>query len=136
MPEYAKICLNKQDCEYALGPKYSKYAKILNMAGSQYVSTTQHSEYARICVSRVLNISWVLNVPEFRIWQGSEYVKLYGVLNTPQCLNRTWICLNISEITIIDRALNIYHTVHSARSLYKLMSTYWEIDLFRTLSKI
>ena len=33
MPEYTKICLNKQDCEYALGPKYSKYAKILNMTG-------------------------------------------------------------------------------------------------------
>ena len=30
MPEYAWMYLNKQDSEYALGPKY---AKILNMAG-------------------------------------------------------------------------------------------------------
>ena len=29
MPEYVRWCLNKQDSEYALGPKY---AKIFNMA--------------------------------------------------------------------------------------------------------
>ena len=33
MPEYTWMCLNKQDSEYASGPKYAKYAKILNMAG-------------------------------------------------------------------------------------------------------
>ena len=43
MPEYAWICLNKQDSEYALGPKY---ANILNIAkfwipkGSQHASVT------------------------------------------------------------------------------------------------
>ena len=43
------MCLDKQDSEYALGPKY---AKILNMAslgiwqGSQYASVRQRSEYA------------------------------------------------------------------------------------------
>ena len=56
------MCLNKQDSEYALGPKYGK---ILNMQGSQYVSVTQCSEYARICLGRVLNMFWVLNVPGF-----------------------------------------------------------------------
>ena len=34
----------------------------------------------------------------------------------------------MSEFTIIDRVLNIYHTIYSARSLYKLMSTYSEIQ--------
>ena len=43
------------------------------------------------------------------------------------CLNRTWICLNMSEFSIIDSVLNISLTIHSARSLYKLMSTYWEM---------
>ena len=79
MPEYVRWCLNKQDSEYALGPKY---AKILNMAkfwiwqDSQYVSVTQHSEYARKCLDRVLNISWLLNMPGFWIWQGSEYARV------------------------------------------------------------
>ena len=30
----------------------------------------------------------------------------------------------MDEFTIIDRVLNMYHTINSARSLYKLMSTY------------
>ena len=46
------------------------------------------------------------------VWIGREYV---------------WICLNMSEFSIIDRVLNISLTIHSARSLYKLMSTYWEM---------
>ena len=56
------MCLNKQNPEYAWGPKY---AKILIWQGSQYASITQCSEYARICLDRVLNISWVLNMPGF-----------------------------------------------------------------------
>ena len=54
MPEYECMCLNKQDSEDASGPKY---AKILSMAGSQYASVTLRSEYARVCLDRVLNIS-------------------------------------------------------------------------------
>ena len=41
-----------------------------------------------------------------------------------------WMCLKMSEFMIINRLLNMYHTIHSVRSLKKLMSTYWEI--FRT----
>ena len=68
MPEYASMCLYKQDSEYASSPKY---AEILNMAkfsiwqNSQYARVTQHFEYARICFDRVLSISWVLNMPGF-----------------------------------------------------------------------
>ena len=60
MPEYAWMCRYKKDSEYASGPKY---AIILNMAkfwiwqGSQYANVTQRSEYARICLYRVLNVS-------------------------------------------------------------------------------
>ena len=60
MFKYAWMCLHKQDSEYALGPKY---AKIPNMEkfwisqGSQYASHLQRSEYARICLNRVVNIS-------------------------------------------------------------------------------
>ena len=68
MSEYTWMCLNKQDFEYASSPKY---AKILNGQGSQYTSVTQHSEYARICTDRVLNISWVLNMSGFLTWQGA-----------------------------------------------------------------
>ena len=91
MPEYAWIYLNKQDSEYASGPKY---AKILNMAkfwiweGYQYTSVTRRCEYPRISLDRVLNISRVLNMPGFWIcnsmaeyvWIGQEY---------------TWICLDV-----------------------------------------
>ena len=85
MSECGWMCLNKQYSEYASGPKY---AKILNMAGFQYVSVTQCSEYARMS------------------WQNSEYIlrskyarvlniqELHRVLNMPQ-FNRTWICLNL-----------------------------------------
>ena len=133
MPEYAWMCLYKQDSAYASHPKY---AKILNMAkfwiwqGSQYASVTQRSEYARICFHRVLNML------------GSKYARilnmqvLHRVLIMPHYswiyLNRTWICLNMFGFTLMDRVLNIYHTIHRARSLYKLMSTYWEIGVFRT----
>ena len=60
MPEYIWMGPNKQDSEYASGPKY---AKILNMdkfwkrQDSQNTSVTQRSEYAKICLDRVLNIS-------------------------------------------------------------------------------
>ena len=60
MPEYAWMCLYKQDSDYALGPKFTK---ILNMAnvwiwqGSQNTNVTQRSEYTRICLDRVLNVS-------------------------------------------------------------------------------
>ena len=136
-------CLNKQDSEYASG---AKYAKVLNMAkfwiwqDSQYVSITQCSDYARKCLDRVLNISWVLNMPGFQIWQGSEHAKLHRVLNMPPygwiCQNRTLICLNMSAFTIIDIVLNMYNIIHSMRLLCKLLSTYWEIGIFRTWSKI
>ena len=39
-------------------------------------SITQPTEYAKICLDRVLNISWVLNMPGFWIWKGSEYARV------------------------------------------------------------
>ena len=54
------MCPYKQDSEYASGPKYAKIvnmAKFLIWQGSQYESVTQRSEYARICLDRVLIIS-------------------------------------------------------------------------------
>ena len=71
-------------------------------------------EYARICLYRVLNVSYVLNMPEFWVWQGSEYARVtqgskYGWI----CPNRTWICLNMSEFTGIGRVLNMCHKIDS-----------------------
>lgn len=39
-------------------------------------SITQPTEYAKICLDRALNISWVLNLPGFQIWKGSECAKI------------------------------------------------------------
>ena len=113
--------------------------------GFQYASVRQRSEYARICLDRVdLRISSeYISGPKYaRILNmaGFWLHKLHRVLNMPQyswiCLNRTWICLNMSEFTIIDRVLNMRETILNARSLSTLMSSYWEIGVFRTRSKI
>ena len=69
-------------------------------------------------------------MPGFWIWQGSEYER---VTQGSKCAT---IYLNMSEFSIIDRVLNMYHTIHSTRSLYKLMSTYREIDVSRTKIEI
>ena len=65
------------------------------------------------------------------MWQGSEYA------NVTQGSKYATILLNISgqdvinanvpdmsEFTIIDKVLNMYHTIYSGRSLYNLMNTY------------
>ena len=59
MPEYARMCLNKEDSI----PWVLHMPKLWIWHGSQYASVTQRSEYARICLDRVLNISWFLNIP-------------------------------------------------------------------------
>ena len=81
MPEYPWIWLNKQDSEYVWSPKY---AKILNIEkfwiwqDSQYASVTQHSEYARIYLKRVLNLSSFLNMVGLKCKssQDSKYATL------------------------------------------------------------
>ena len=44
MSEYAWMCLNKWDSEYASGPKYSEYGRVLNMRELHSVLNMQ--EYA------------------------------------------------------------------------------------------
>ena len=39
----------------------------------------------------------------------------------------------MSEFTIIDNVLSMSYTIDNARSLYKLMSSYLEKGVFRTL---
>ena len=52
------------------------------------------------------------------------------------CLNNAWIYLNMYVFTIIDRYPKIFYTIHNARLLYSFMSTFWQMDVFRTLTKI
>ena len=80
MPEYAWMCLYKQDSEYDSGPKYTKTMNMTNYwkwQGSQYGSV-QRPKYARIWLDRVLNISWLLNMPGFwSVTQGSKYATVW-----------------------------------------------------------
>ena len=106
------MCLSKHDSEYASG---SIHAKLLNMVklwiwqGSQYASVTQRSEYARICLDRVLNMSWVLNASQLWIWHGSEYA---GVT---QASKYVAIWLNMSELDVyIPEYLWIYDNRQSS----------------------
>ena len=124
---FASMCLNKQNSEYASGPKY---IKILNMVG--------------FSISKSYTVFWICqNMP----WQSSEYIlgskcqdskygrvlnmqELHRVLNMAQygwiCLNRMWICLNMSGFLIIDSVMSMSCTIHSsvANKDMKLSRTY------------
>ena len=82
--KYTRICLNKQDSEYALDPKYMtilSIAKLWICQASQKASVTQHSEYATICLDRVLNISWVLKCQRFEYGRVLNIQELHRILN-------------------------------------------------------
>ena len=115
MPEHAQInrILNMPgvlDMSKLWIGQGSKYGKVLIMQVLHSVLNIPEYEYPRICLNRALNVSRVLNMSQYG-WK---------------CLNRTWIWRNMSEFTIIDRVLNISHTVHSARSLYNVISAITE----------
>ena len=59
----------------------------------QNAIVTQPTEYARICLERILNISCVLNIPGFWIWKGSEYASI------TQGSKYATIWLNMSEFS-------------------------------------
>ena len=101
----------------------SKYGKVLNMAGC----LKRALKYSRICLDQiylVLNISWFLNMTNSEYERIPNVQELLKGLNMPQCdwryLNRTWIYLKMSEYSIIEKIPNIYHAIHSARSLCSL----------------
>ena len=79
--EHACRCLNNAKINRILNMSWVLYMPVLNMAklwvwqSSQYASITQRTEYTRICLNRVLNISQVLNMPGSWIWQGCEYAR-------------------------------------------------------------
>ena len=143
------MCMNMH--EYAWTNKIFKMSPLLNMSK---LWAWPSSEYDRVFNMRVLQN--ILNMPEYAltelwIYLRFEYTsilnmgvlwicKSYTVLNIPQyCwiyLNGTWICLNMSEFTVIDTILNMPHTRHSLRSIYKLISSYWKMSVFKTLSMI
>ena len=130
-------------------PEYAQINRVLNMPQALNMSKFwiwQSSEYGRVLKRRTLHTLLKMS------WQSSEYIsgskyarteygrilniqKVHKVLNLPQYdwigLNSAWICLNMSELTIINVVLSMSHTIHSARSLYRLTSTFWEIDVFK-----
>ena len=76
--------------------------------GSEYSRVTQGSRY----VTMSLDISeWDVSMSEYMIIM--------------ECDNR-----QVSEYV---KVVNMSHKIHSASSLYKLMSIYWEMRVFRTL---
>ena len=77
IPEYAWMCLYKQDSEWiCLGSEIcqiSENGKVLKMTE---FSIWQCYTAFWICLDSVLNVSYVLNKPEFGIWQGSECARV------------------------------------------------------------
>ena len=99
----------------------SKYGRILNMGALH--STPNMLEYA-------LTEFWIY--PRFEIWKDFEYGRVLNMQELHMVLH-----LNMSEYAITDRVLNMSPTVvRSMKSLYKLMSIYWEMVVFRVLSRI
>ena len=93
---------------------------------------TQLSEYVRICLGR--------------IYSGSKYVSIlqgfgYAIVTQGSKLATMWLSIsekdvNMSQFTITDRSLNKSHAMENPRSLYQLISNFWEMGIFSTLSKI
>ena len=102
MPEPAWMCLYKQDSEYALGPKC---VKILNMAKFWIRRGSQCERYAAYFICQKMpwqsSESWVLNIPLFWIWQGSEYARV------TQISKYTTKWLNISGREYVQIYLNL-----------------------------
>ena len=92
-------------------------------SGSKYPRIVNIAEFL-ICKSyRVLNMPqnggiW-LNMVEC-VWIGGEYAWIYNNRQDSEYAN----------------VLNTFHATHSLRSLYKLMSTYGDMGVFRRMSKI
>ena len=146
--------------EYARGCNFGRVLSITRFLVCQvsvYARVAQGSEYAWIWLNnalwlgsgyafhRVLNKLTVLNMLGLRIWQGCEYAK---VTQGPEyawiSLNMSyeWICLNRFLIYLkkqsaeYARIQNVSDKVHSISSLYKLLSSYRDRRVFKTLSSI
>ena len=130
MPEYAWMCLYKQDSEYTSAPEYAQIRNMAEFSMPALHSALNMPEYALIeFYARTLNMAG--------LWICKSCTGF--LVNISQCgwicLNMTWISLNMSEFTTVDRVLDV-STIPSARWVYKLMCNYWEIGVFRTWSKI
>ena len=83
-----------------------KYGKVLNRAA--FSKCDRYTAY------------WICkNMP----WKNSDYILCYWILKGSEYASITQgskyvtIWLNISEFSVIDRVLNIYHATQSARSI-------------------
>ena len=99
------------------------------------------SKYAWSKFHRVLNMSPILNMPGLRIWLVCDYTKV------TQCCEYAWTCLNnalnmrefgLIVLNMLEYAiiLNVSGAVHSIRSPWKLLRSYRDRGVFRTLSNI
>ena len=92
--------------------------------GSKYASITQHSEYARMCLDRVLNISRVINMLGFSTWQGSEYVSDFKYVRDLN-IHKYETILNMQWNAIIE-GFWIFQDSKNARFLiYKCCTRFW-----------
>ena len=135
------ICQNMpwQSSEYIL---VSKYARILNMQELHRVLNMQQSGW--IWLNKMWNmlgrhphstyaqrgrggVTPNLN----NCIQGGREGLIFVIFVHKYYMDDS---LNMSEFKIIDKVLNMHHTMHNARSLCMLMSTYWETSIFRIQS--
>ena len=58
------------------------------------------------------------------------------MLELDKVIKYATIWLNMSKFAITERVLNMHHTIHSARSLYKLLQVLTKRFKFRISSKI
>ena len=72
-----------------------------------------------------------------KLMQGSKYATVWlNVFEYDMNMLKYFWTYGNKQGSEYARVSNMSLAKHSVRSVLKLMSTYWEIDVFRTLSKI
>ena len=128
MPECAQI----NGSGYVSAPIHAKMAKVwicqnMFLKSCEYISGSAYArilDIARFWICRTYTGFLIChNMTEY-VWIEYEYA---------------WLCLKINnkQGSGYAKVLNISHTIHSGSQVTnKLKSTYWEMDVFRTLSEI
>ena len=142
MFKYVYMCLKTGYwiCLKFLNAEILNITKFWRKQVFQNASIAQATEYARICIDKGLNISWVLNMPGFWIWKGSEYARIM------QDSKYAAIWLNMSE-NDMNRPEYVWILNNRLSSEYVSCNTQCEVTVkvneyllrdyvFRTWSKI
>ena len=100
------------------------FAYKLSGCGLESHCTLEYAWINRVEVLNMTGFSICEYFKTFWIWQNMPWQSSKYILGSK----------NVGSLSEYGGVLNTSHTTLSARSLYKSISTYWEMAVFRTLS--